>query len=333
MAWLTNDDRSIFLSSSHEPDLSTITYWVRRLEPVIRAETSEEIIFVFCNRSGVENEATYAGTSTVIGIKDGDVSIYGLLSRGARELLVVDTDKPPFAKLVDRPAPPTEEEEEEDSAPLGEPPRPPGAEPPKDSGQDSGSPSADSPTLPSTGFAPLTRAHTQPKTSPATSSPKKEVNETASQTSLPQTKQTPTRQRPKLSLLTDPETIGPILTNHVPTPAAFSSQYYPLTPSSPSPSIGEGTSKIPILVDIYTPDAINSNYYDNWPDHDMYFAGGLDEGDIRFTLSACSSWSACSTSSLSASGSGKVKKHRISIAASPSILGSGLLAAGVRLTR
>jgi hypothetical protein len=106
MAWLTQEDRSTFTPFPEDPDFSTLTYWVRRLEPVIRAESSEEVIVVFCNRCGIEDEVTYAGTSTVIGIKDGEVSVYGLLGRGVRELLIVDTDKPPFAKLVDRPEQP-----------------------------------------------------------------------------------------------------------------------------------------------------------------------------------------------------------------------------------
>ena len=58
---------------------------------------------VFCNRCGIEDDVVYAGTSTVVGIKNGEVSVYGLLGRGVKELLVVNTDLPPFAKLVNRP--------------------------------------------------------------------------------------------------------------------------------------------------------------------------------------------------------------------------------------
>lgn len=78
--------------------METLTYWVTRLEPLIRAET-DEIIVVFCNRTGVEDDATYAGTSAVVGIHDGEVKVYGLLGRGVEELLVVDTNHVPFAKL------------------------------------------------------------------------------------------------------------------------------------------------------------------------------------------------------------------------------------------
>ena len=87
----------------NEPDMDTLTYWVTRLEPLIRSENQDEIIVVFCNRTGIEDEATYAGTSAVIGIQDGEVKVYGLLGRGEKDLLLIDTNEPPYAKLVYRP--------------------------------------------------------------------------------------------------------------------------------------------------------------------------------------------------------------------------------------
>ena len=103
MAWLTREDRSTFTPFPHEPDMETMTYWVQRLEPVIRSENEDEIIVVFANRCGIEDDVVYAGTSAVIGVKNGEVSVYGLLGRGVKELLIVNTDLPPFAKLVNRP--------------------------------------------------------------------------------------------------------------------------------------------------------------------------------------------------------------------------------------
>ncbi|TQW02825.1 carbon-nitrogen hydrolase [Cordyceps javanica] len=86
------------------PDMETLTYWVTRLEPLIRAEdTNGEIIVVFANRTGIEGDATYAGTSAVIGIENGEVKVYGLLGRGEKELLVVDTSQTPYGKLIYRP--------------------------------------------------------------------------------------------------------------------------------------------------------------------------------------------------------------------------------------
>lgn len=84
------------------------------MEPIIRAETEDEIIVVFCNRSGIEDDTVYAGTSAVIGIKQGEVSVYGLLGRCDSSLLFVDTDNPPLGKLVMRTEADTHEDLEAD---------------------------------------------------------------------------------------------------------------------------------------------------------------------------------------------------------------------------
>lgn len=83
--------------------METLAYWLSRLEPVIRAETEGEIIVVLANRCGIEDSAVYAGTSCVLGILDGEVRVYGILGRGEKELLVVDTNKRPQAKLISEP--------------------------------------------------------------------------------------------------------------------------------------------------------------------------------------------------------------------------------------
>ncbi|KAF9881197.1 hypothetical protein CkaCkLH20_01347 [Colletotrichum karsti] len=105
MAWMTREDGRMFSRMPNEPDMDTLTYWVTRLEPLIRSENEDEIIVVFCNRTGTEDEVVYAGTSAVVGVQDGEVKIYGLLGRGEKELLVINTSNPPYAKLVYRPEP------------------------------------------------------------------------------------------------------------------------------------------------------------------------------------------------------------------------------------
>ncbi|ROW02827.1 hypothetical protein VSDG_01610 [Cytospora chrysosperma] len=102
MAWLTREDAGTFTSMPDEPDMETLAYWVQRMEPLIRAETTEEIIVVFCNRCGIEDETVYAGTSAVIGIKQGEVNVYGILGRCEKNLLIVDTDSKPLGKLVNQ---------------------------------------------------------------------------------------------------------------------------------------------------------------------------------------------------------------------------------------
>lgn len=103
MAWLTHESPDTFNQNPEEPDLKTLMYWISRLEPLIRADSNEEFIIIFANRCGSENEATYSGTSAVVGIASGEVRVYGILGRGQSDLLVVDTCQPPFAKLVYRP--------------------------------------------------------------------------------------------------------------------------------------------------------------------------------------------------------------------------------------
>lgn len=83
--------------------METLSYWLARLEPLIRAEADGEIIVVLANRCGTEEEAVYAGTSAVLGICDGEVRVYGILGRGEKELLVVDTSSRPQAKLISEP--------------------------------------------------------------------------------------------------------------------------------------------------------------------------------------------------------------------------------------
>ena len=101
MAWLTSADRQL---DPKQPDMDTLAYWLSRLEPLIRSEQQGEIIVVFANRCGREDEAVYAGTSAVLGIEGGEVKVYGILGCDENELLVVDTSEEPQAKLVTEPS-------------------------------------------------------------------------------------------------------------------------------------------------------------------------------------------------------------------------------------
>ena len=103
MAWLTQEDPTTFTQTTDDPDMETLSYWIQRLEPIIRMESEEEIIVVFCNRCGREDDVTYAGSSAVLGIQNGEVSVYGLMGRGVKDLMIVDTNEPAFGKLVNRP--------------------------------------------------------------------------------------------------------------------------------------------------------------------------------------------------------------------------------------
>lgn len=104
MAWLTREDLTSYSRAPKEPDMETLSYWLSRLEPIIRAERKGEIIVVLANRCGSEDDVVYAGTSCVLGINAGEVKVYGILGRGEKGLLVVDTSKRPKAKLISEPA-------------------------------------------------------------------------------------------------------------------------------------------------------------------------------------------------------------------------------------
>ncbi|KAL2760760.1 hypothetical protein ACRALDRAFT_1059497 [Sodiomyces alcalophilus JCM 7366] len=146
MAWMTREDGRLFSRMPNEPDMETLTYWVTRLEPLIRAENDEEIIVVFCNRTGTEEEAVYAGTSAVVGIQNGEVKVYGVLGRGQRELLVVDTDSPPYGKLLHRPESEhvaSESEQRESGTPHAQAPSQPSSQAPSQSASQAPSQPAD----------------------------------------------------------------------------------------------------------------------------------------------------------------------------------------------
>lgn len=233
MAWLTNEDRSTFTPFPKDPDFCMLTYWVRRLEPIIRAESDDEIIVVFCNRCGIEDDATYSGTSAVIGIKDGEVSVYGLLGRGVKELLVVDTEKRPFAKLIDRPEQPVAAGDE--SSPT-QPPQIPDNGPPQPGSHTGSEPEGSVPTS-SPGSAPSSaRAHAGSEQTTPRASARSEVKKGPGKPSLVASRETAVRPRPSLSILTGPDAVTPFSTKPpvAMSPNTFNNRSLRTPPMSPS---------------------------------------------------------------------------------------------------
>lgn len=94
MAWLTSEPIETMEESALVPDADTLAYWIQRLQPIVDSghRGGKEIIFVGANRTGTENGATFAGTSVVLGIRQGNVKVYGCLGRGTDELLVCDVN-------------------------------------------------------------------------------------------------------------------------------------------------------------------------------------------------------------------------------------------------
>lgn len=97
MAWLTSQPQSSLVDQAQVPDADTLAYWIQRLQPVLDQGPqgrSGETIFVACNRIGIEREASYAGTSVVVGVSKGNVKVYGCLGRGTEDLLVCEVPGP-----------------------------------------------------------------------------------------------------------------------------------------------------------------------------------------------------------------------------------------------
>ncbi|KAI9818451.1 MAG: Carbon-nitrogen hydrolase [Pycnora praestabilis] len=95
MAWTTRLSSHELISNALKPDLSTLSYWLARFQPIVDAAGEEEVVMVLGNRCGEEGEVRYAGTSAVLGVNGGEISVYGILGRAEEELLVVDTGDAP----------------------------------------------------------------------------------------------------------------------------------------------------------------------------------------------------------------------------------------------
>ncbi len=109
MAWLTVLKDSELAAHAEEPDLSTLSYWVGRLKPLVEAE--KEVITVFGNRCGreagknplgVEEGVRYAGSSWIGKVGNGVVKIWDIMGRAEEGVIVVDTEKEPKWTLRER---------------------------------------------------------------------------------------------------------------------------------------------------------------------------------------------------------------------------------------
>lgn len=124
MAWLTRltPEELTGPGEREKPDSDTIMYWLQRFQPLFQAEreVGEDVVVVLANRSGSEpgkvagvsqgvNETgeevvSYAGSSCVIKVRQGDVQIYDMLGRAEEKLLIVDTDSAPRYMLAQKTA-------------------------------------------------------------------------------------------------------------------------------------------------------------------------------------------------------------------------------------
>ncbi|KAF2272776.1 N-terminal asparagine amidohydrolase-like protein [Westerdykella ornata] len=95
MAWLTTLSPEELAQEPLQADFTTLTYWVERFQPLVEKKALEPVYVILANRCGMEKAACYAGTTTVLKIEEGRVSVYDVLGKGEERCLVVDLNQTP----------------------------------------------------------------------------------------------------------------------------------------------------------------------------------------------------------------------------------------------
>jgi protein N-terminal amidase len=97
MAWLCHLSPEELRIEPTQPDLATVAYWVERFQPLVDRVTGgdEPMYVVLANRCGVEKTVCYAGSTTVLKVEKGGVSLYETLGKGEERCLVVDLNERP----------------------------------------------------------------------------------------------------------------------------------------------------------------------------------------------------------------------------------------------
>lgn len=98
MAWISRLEPDELVQNCYEPDTTTLAYWVERFQPLVERAGRDgkgPVIVVLANRSGMEGEVCYAGSSTVLRIEGGGVSLYETAGRAEERCLVVDLNERP----------------------------------------------------------------------------------------------------------------------------------------------------------------------------------------------------------------------------------------------
>ncbi|RHZ84067.1 hypothetical protein Glove_86g173 [Diversispora epigaea] len=92
MAWLSNNDNYNDNDNNHE--ISTINYWCNRLSPLILNNNNDigNILVVVCNRTGIEDSTTFAGSSSILSISPstGSVHLLGSLGKRQESIMIID---------------------------------------------------------------------------------------------------------------------------------------------------------------------------------------------------------------------------------------------------
>ncbi|KAF1812019.1 carbon-nitrogen hydrolase [Eremomyces bilateralis CBS 781.70] len=95
MAWLTRLTPQELEELPYQPDMETLAYWVERFYPFLGTAGGRPVTLVIANRCGQEGEACYAGSSTVISIREGKAAVYEICGKMEQRCLVVDLAQAP----------------------------------------------------------------------------------------------------------------------------------------------------------------------------------------------------------------------------------------------
>lgn len=101
MAWLCTLTAEELMEDPTQADFATVAYWVERFQPFVEKSVESGLegpwYVVLANRCGTEKGVCYAGSTTVLKIERGGVSLYDTLGKAEERCLVVDTrEKPKF---------------------------------------------------------------------------------------------------------------------------------------------------------------------------------------------------------------------------------------------
>jgi len=105
MAWLCHLSPAELATDPAQPDIATVAYWVERFQPIVDAKSEAPVYVVLANRCGMEGGSgiggsgaggvCYAGSSTVVKIEKGVVSLFETCGKSEEKCLVVDLGERP----------------------------------------------------------------------------------------------------------------------------------------------------------------------------------------------------------------------------------------------
>lgn len=95
MAWLCHLTPTELMQDPTQPDIATVAYWVERFQPIVEAKGDKPVYVVLANRCGMEKGVCYAGSSTVMRIWKGDVSLFETVGKSEEKCIIVDLSERP----------------------------------------------------------------------------------------------------------------------------------------------------------------------------------------------------------------------------------------------